>query len=764
MTLGLSANTLLALAYRLTHARLVGVRPDTRGGERERIAALLEHEMPMLEPIAARDHASECMTYATDLEVLHTLACELIEIQDGQPVLRPVPIVPTLMSIVDPDILAIAAVQRHWRLEGRPEELELLSWPLLLRQCRDGFVGLFREVADTHVHFAGALPASVRWMMVITSAPSLDLAPRVSDHVDQIDEWARAIARARTCLLALAGRPNDASPGPDSLATAIRQAWPIAYRANNPASADDASPEFEGNMVLGHLIPERALLMRGLALGVEERERVFEYLRIKNAYHRAILLRPGGRGLARFDAALSRGWASESHQGQVRRARYHMSAVLESYLTNLGGHSDPRRAARAELSLELRMSLPPRGDRLRDNLRGWAIGAADVLRRWNDPPVRLGILFHLKRATRSGMPITAIGHEHVAHNERLFGWLVENPRLRGLVVGIDAAGDELAAPPRDFVRAFRGLRKLIDAQRPDRGLPIRLGFTFHAGEDFRDLLSGIRCAHEASELLGMRPNDRLGHGLALFWNAEDFYERRRAKPRMREHLLDLLWASALLEAHGKDMWARYARERLIALLVTLEARASTEVAVSLGHRLRHDARYHEMTDDELLVELLGPTLRHRALDQLRDVPADPNWRRFVNEARESAVTDVRNRGLYIEVNPTSNLLIGGFRDYGELPYIKEYAIPAEQLATRIPITINTDDPGLFHTSLTNEYIQVGRALLAKGMTHGQVRDWLDKARTNALQSSFIRPEAPSGHELWRELTELAEWRPVRSLG
>ena len=42
-----------------------------------------------------------------------------------------------------------------------------------------------------------------------------------------------------------------------------------------------------------------------------------------------------------------------------------------------------------------------------------------------------------------------------------------------------------------------------------------LGFTFHAGEDFRHLLSGLRRIYEVVYFLKFHAGDRLCHGLAL---------------------------------------------------------------------------------------------------------------------------------------------------------------------------------------------------------------------------------------------------------
>ena len=70
--------------------------------------------------------------------------------------------------------------------------------------------------------------------------------------------------------------------------------------------------------------------------------------------------------------------------------------------------------------------------------------------------------------------------------------------------GIDAAASEFDAGPDVFAHTFRFLRK--------NGIG---KCTFHVGEDFRHILSGIRNIYEAIMFLELQTGDRLGHCTAL---------------------------------------------------------------------------------------------------------------------------------------------------------------------------------------------------------------------------------------------------------
>lgn len=79
------------------------------------------------------------------------------------------------------------------------------------------------------------------------------------------------------------------------------------------------------------------------------------------------------------------------------------------------------------------------------------------------------------------------------------------PRLRQWVRGIDAAAYEMDTPPDVFAPAFRQAKDEV-------GIP---HMTFHTGEDFYHLISGIRAVWDAIDLLGYQNGDRIGHATSI---------------------------------------------------------------------------------------------------------------------------------------------------------------------------------------------------------------------------------------------------------
>ena len=80
----------------------------------------------------------------------------------------------------------------------------------------------------------------------------------------------------------------------------------------------------------------------------------------------------------------------------------------------------------------------------------------------------------------------------------------EDYDIKHKIAGIDAAASEFDASPEVFAPAFRYLRR--------SGIKRA---TFHVGEDFNHLLSGIRAVYEAISFLDFHNSDRIGHGVAI---------------------------------------------------------------------------------------------------------------------------------------------------------------------------------------------------------------------------------------------------------
>lgn len=107
-------------------------------------------------------------------------------------------------------------------------------------------------------------------------------------------------------------------------------------------------------------------------------------------------------------------------------------------------------------------------------------------------------------------------------------------------------------------------------------------------------------------------------------------------------------------------------------------------------------------------------------------------------------------GISIEANPSSNYKISTIDRYEQHPILKLYNMGLtwdEKKLRECPqlhVSINTDDKGIFDTSLENEFALMGCALEQMKDNEGQyiypkqmVYDWLERIRQNGNQQSFL---------------------------
>ena len=103
-----------------------------------------------------------------------------------------------------------------------------------------------------------------------------------------------------------------------------------------------------------------------------------------------------------------------------------------------------------------------------------------------------------------------------------------------------------------------------------------------------------------------------------------------------------------------------------------------------------------------------------------------------------------NRGILIECNPSSNVLIGTFRAYDKHPIFRfnnEYlGEPARQ---QLCVSVNTDDLGVFDTSLEFEYALLYQTLREMTDDDGkprykdaEIRHYLENLRAMGETSTF----------------------------
>lgn len=350
--------------------------------------------------------------------------------------------------------------------------------------------------------------------------------------------------------------------------------------------------------------------------------------------------------------------------------------------------------------------------------------------------------------------------------------------LADRAVGIDAANSEIACRPEVFGQAFRFLRgHRID--HPDLHQPADLGITFHVGEDFMDVVDGLRAIEEALLFLQLRKGDRLGHALAFGIDVRKYYKNRNYTiPMSLQMQLD---NSAWMYHHlkGCNRFHNVASKMKESFASTYDQISGNKTkpvpSIDLYYSsmlLRGDdpKAYRDIDSNMWQKEGIDPWSRKALNDNehcnkarkhvtarnlYHDYHYDVAFKRNSNTYTEWVVSeemidaieylqskilsDVESKGLAIECNPTSNYKIGDFERYEEHPIQIFNSIGAdgsEQHA--ISVSINTDDKGVFSTSIEREYALIAHSMIRKFRAdHApMVYDWLDKVRRYSVEQIF----------------------------
>lgn len=137
--------------------------------------------------------------------------------------------------------------------------------------------------------------------------------------------------------------------------------------------------------------------------------------------------------------------------------------------------------------------------------------------------------------------------------------------------------------------------------------------------------------------------------------------------------------------------------------------------------------------------------------EIMDFEVNQTYIRMIQMMQDKLMLHLANRGIMIECNPTSNYLIGTFRKYEQHPIFRFYntGLAAckedEQKCAQISVSINTDDLGIFDTSIENEYAilaaGIGKVLdeqLQQRFSNSAICQYLNNVRKMGLDQSFLR--------------------------
>ena len=132
------------------------------------------------------------------------------------------------------------------------------------------------------------------------------------------------------------------------------------------------------------------------------------------------------------------------------------------------------------------------------------------------------------------------------------------PETAARILGIDAASQEIGCRPEIFAQGFRTLHRDTSFVYSEKGfvkLP-QLRVTYHVGEDFLDVVDGLRAIDEAILFLNLDCGDRLGHAIALGISVPSWYKAKQnyISLQKQDYLDNIVWLyHALIRYQISDM-------------------------------------------------------------------------------------------------------------------------------------------------------------------------------------------------------------------
>ncbi len=342
------------------------------------------------------------------------------------------------------------------------------------------------------------------------------------------------------------------------------------------------------------------------------------------------------------------------------------------------------------------------------------------------------------------------------------------------ILGIDAAANEMDAGPEVFAPSFRWLRtEWAQAFKYD------LKQTFHAGEDFVHLLSGLRMMYEAVEFLDMQQGDRIGHGTAA-GIAPDLWLERVGESiyiKQGEWLDNLIFVYKLISTPASPY--ENLRNKMPSIMneinrltIAIYGRAySIDDLFQAWEFRKYDPAYYLLHTQTYQRDIMD--MEEKVLKELKAYPrarqlfrlyhysqTAKNWyNQYMNvtlrpglltaeefrQIQNLVLHHLAKKNIALEVPITSNLCISFYRNLNE-HHIGRWIKGSSDHNLLIPaVVMGTDDPGIFMTNIYIEYARLMTYLENKGYS---INERIEKVLQLNRISTFYSFSNTNRYDRW----------------
>lgn len=352
---------------------------------------------------------------------------------------------------------------------------------------------------------------------------------------------------------------------------------------------------------------------------------------------------------------------------------------------------------------------------------------------------------------------------------------------------IDVASDERKTPPEIFAPAIRYLRDINydEIQFLEYRKPLRI--SVHAGEEFDFIVTGMRRIDESLEFYDMTSDDRLGHALAIGIDTHKWFDNNKNEIYIKQgdYLDNIVWLYNTIQninPKGFDTSSilhKY-KTKIKEYSKKVYGKVIDEYILHEAWKLRKYSAYHtSIVKTSSYSYLKKGYYKYAIIPDMDKKPVETNLfcRYNSNEYKEKGMHNVitithkkeyqdryteyisqdeidiytivqdyliqkiSDKNISIETNPSSNIYTSQLDCYTKHPIFRWYPMTDKKLKIgkkynrygirngRVKVTINSDDPAIFNTSLANEYELIKKAALDLGECELSVNSWLDSIKS-----------------------------------
>lgn len=343
------------------------------------------------------------------------------------------------------------------------------------------------------------------------------------------------------------------------------------------------------------------------------------------------------------------------------------------------------------------------------------------------------------------------------------------PRLSQWIRGVDAASNELHAPPEIFAPFYRAAKQYGILHR-----------SYHVGEDFPHLISGIRQIIDVMDLLDFQVGDRIGHGTAVGMDPEIWINSMPSQIVIQrgEWLLDLLVIWDILKSKPECYEATQKIIKDINILIgdifqdDMEIKPETLLMQMQYRGLLPEYVFNAIDDkDEWCWQtstfndvwrqeayLVAKVLKKNKLDILAKWWREPNVimksKEHINVdtnyldietlilLQQSTLRRLAEARIVIETLPTSNVRISQYQHYRDHHALRWMRVEGFQKPNdpTIAVSLGSDDPGIFANDIVSDFYHLYAVLVEQGLSDSEAIQKLREVNERGKLYRFHDPE------------------------